>query len=673
MNDDKALAGDWLLANSSADLAARLEHMAGGSSGDSATYAAEGIPRHCTGRTHLLLFDLQRYANSGFEAPDSGMTFFEHACAAFGANPPVAPGLSAPLALADPWTAETPLRAQPGGGSYVNRVVLVGRGGCTFTCKARHLQTAGAAAMVLIADTETVTFIPDCGSEDASDIAIPVVMVGSRAGAVLKRVAMEGANGSSDEDGVATCTIKVGLAPPAAAGTSDGGAAGRSTAATAAHGGSITVSGSSTSAAVDSANTGSGGWRGRAAAMLAAASRTPTSSSADSVAAATGKLGAAASTAATAGKGDGVGSLRGTTAPAQPSPKVSAAGGFQWLLLDHSTHRPAITDYAHWHTHGCSGVDGDDGYGANGPLTREPLNTPRVGHTPGLSSQHSAREAAAAAAGSGVARVTAAPAGTPTHGSVSSISFRPSDGRSSSSGGSGGGGAVRSDPPPRLFHPTSPHMGAQSPFVYPGTSLAQQSGGVGALHRIPPRGSGALLSGASPGARPSLGRARQHSRLSLGGGSVGLGRRGSDDFDELSASPAGAGLSPPLTAARTGSPMLGGMVAAIGPSGSISWSIPGAGEAAAGGAAAEGAYAQGRSSSTLGGHATVTSTDGGGPPRTSTSSPHAVAAHADSSARRASRLDAAAAAQAAHEAAEAAWISSIESQLRARRIPTATL
>jgi len=216
--DDQAAAADWLFSHGASSgpsgpleiLGPRADAILGLGTSSSlypdSPLCCEGIPKACAGRSHLVLFEPVRYAESAYNSPDCGRSLLEHTPASFGAVPPPAPGLCLPFVEAEPADASAPLEGGPE--RYAGRWAVVRRGGCTFTSKARRIQAAGAAGCILISDDEGVAFVPDAGAEDANDVTIPYVLIGRIAGDHITRLARS--SGSEE----ATLTLKVGLAEP---------------------------------------------------------------------------------------------------------------------------------------------------------------------------------------------------------------------------------------------------------------------------------------------------------------------------------------------------------------------------------------------------------------------------------------------------------------------------
>lgn len=159
--DDKQRAAEWLITH-----------------GDEIAAAEDDGVDECSGHTHLTVI-------RGGGQPDC---YLEHCSASFSGFIPPAPGLQVQLEIAEPIDSSRPLE---NAAAVAGRCVIIDRGGCTFVVKVRNAQAAGAAAVLLVSDSD-VSFIPDCGSEDCSDLTIPVVMVGNADGERLKRFVRNG-------------------------------------------------------------------------------------------------------------------------------------------------------------------------------------------------------------------------------------------------------------------------------------------------------------------------------------------------------------------------------------------------------------------------------------------------------------------------------------------------
>ena len=94
-------AAEWLLSRGALGdaLNSRLDGMFGpgaATSADALACAAEGVPRACVDRSHLIL---SRGEAGGVGRPDGGLVFIEHAVASFGPGTPPAPGLTARIVV----------------------------------------------------------------------------------------------------------------------------------------------------------------------------------------------------------------------------------------------------------------------------------------------------------------------------------------------------------------------------------------------------------------------------------------------------------------------------------------------------------------------------------------------------------------------------------------------
>lgn len=137
----------------------------------------------------------------------TGVRYLHHNSGAFGGRPPRFPGLTGVLVIADPPMLEQPMQ---NASQAEGNIVLCHRGRCTFLDKARHAQAAGAAAIIIASDDDTV-FIPDAGDDPADDVTIPVLMV-SRPEAEVLEAAKRTIEGRGREGPM--LQISIGLYPP---------------------------------------------------------------------------------------------------------------------------------------------------------------------------------------------------------------------------------------------------------------------------------------------------------------------------------------------------------------------------------------------------------------------------------------------------------------------------
>ena len=177
-NNDKHAAAELLLAN------------------------MESIPVNEENSTETV--ECRKYAHA-FLVENGEETPIDMTTALFGGPVPYSPGLTARYVLAEPPHGDGPLENKD---AVAGNIVLIKRGQCTFVQKARNAQNAGAAALVIMSDSEA-TFVPDGGAENTSDITIPVIMVPKPRGQFL--LARCDASGQS-KDGIAL-TLKVGIDP----------------------------------------------------------------------------------------------------------------------------------------------------------------------------------------------------------------------------------------------------------------------------------------------------------------------------------------------------------------------------------------------------------------------------------------------------------------------------
>jgi len=106
---------------------------------------------------------------------DNAVTHHQYFKARFGGDIPLE---NHPVLYADP-----PLGCTLPKNDVKGKVVFVDRGECTFTTKARLMQKAGAAAMMVVGHDASLTHLP---GPDGTDIEIPVAMVTGEYGEYIK-------------------------------------------------------------------------------------------------------------------------------------------------------------------------------------------------------------------------------------------------------------------------------------------------------------------------------------------------------------------------------------------------------------------------------------------------------------------------------------------------------
>jgi len=80
---------------------------------------------------------------------------------------------------AHPFTAATHIRNLH---QMKGNIALVQRGECSFAAKAKHVQKAGAIAMILINSNEELVRMGEAFEHEGDKITIPVIMVGKEFG-----------------------------------------------------------------------------------------------------------------------------------------------------------------------------------------------------------------------------------------------------------------------------------------------------------------------------------------------------------------------------------------------------------------------------------------------------------------------------------------------------------
>lgn len=123
--------------------------------------------------------DRDQVANFSFvelQYTSSGRTdrYVDHNIAAFGGNPPRAPGLTGTVVLAQPEYAQRELE---NASTVAGNIVAIRRGECTFVQKMERAQAAGATAVLLLNSQDSSMFVPDSGTDDTSGLHIPLALL----------------------------------------------------------------------------------------------------------------------------------------------------------------------------------------------------------------------------------------------------------------------------------------------------------------------------------------------------------------------------------------------------------------------------------------------------------------------------------------------------------------